>query len=132
EQRLAEAVEAAERCPQVVRHRIRKRLELMVGRFELTCVAPQRVLRLLAGGNVANDSREGDVGSLFPGRERQLERKLRPVLSPAGELDGPADDAWLTRGQVACQSRVMRILESLGHERGERPAADLLGREPED
>src|SRR5439155_5861597 len=100
QQRLTEPVETAERRPQVVRHRIGNRLELLVGRLELRGVAPQPLFSLFAARDVADDGREGDLGALVPGRKRQLERKLRLVLSPAGELDGPADDACLTRGQV--------------------------------
>src|SRR5438477_244351 len=69
-ERLAETVDAAERGAQVVGHRIRKRLELLVGRLELRGVAPPLVLALFAGRDVANDRREGDFGSVLPGRER--------------------------------------------------------------
>src|SRR5438094_341192 len=70
EQGLAEAVETAERRPQVVRHRIGKGLELLVGRLELRGVAPQPLFSLFAARDVADDGREGDLGSLVPGRKR--------------------------------------------------------------
>src|SRR5256885_14667102 len=54
------------------------------------------------------------------------------MVSLPGEIYYPAENQDLNRGRVARQSRPMSIPESLRHERGERPADHLVGREAED
>src|SRR2546425_13179278 len=86
-ERLAEAVDAAQRGPQVVRHRIREGLELLVGCFELGGACSDLGFGAPSFGDVAQDPRERDLRPPLPARQRQFQGKLPPILGPACQLD---------------------------------------------
>ncbi len=132
QQRLAEAVDAAERRPEVVRHRIGKGVELGVRRLELGRVAPQLLVSPPALGDVPDDRRERGRGTLVRGGERELEGELAAVLPPARELDGRADDPGLACGEIAPHPGAVRRVEAIGHQRRDLPPHDLRTRVTED
>ena len=80
----------------------------------LACL--QRLLGLLALADVADDAGEERFLFRFPGRERELDRELSSVPSPAGHLDGVAHDARLSGFEETFQSAPVLFVEPLRHD----------------
>ena len=78
---------------------------------EALLAAPQRVLRLLARGDVPQVRGEEPPAIELHGGDGQLDRELGAVGAPAHELHPFSDDGGLPGDEVAGQTAVVRFTQ---------------------
>ncbi len=101
----------------------------------LVVQARQRVLRgqpeqpafpLAPLGNVLDDSAGAHALLAFPNRQRDFDRKFRPVLLQGENLDGLATEIGLLTRSHARQAGRMGAAHALRDDDGDRPAQHLV------